>query len=67
MTGDRSKELLRLEHKDTPFSSLETTLLVCDNNKELNSQTKRSPFDGTSLTAPLPPSQRTLSNSFLFS
>lgn len=57
MTGDRSKELLRLEHKNTPFSPLETTLLVCDNNKESNTQTKRLPIDGTPFTAPLPPSQ----------
>lgn len=50
--AERSKELLQLEHKGTPFSSLETALLVCDNNKkESNNLTKRFP------TAPLPPSQ----------
>lgn len=50
--AERSKELLQLERKGTPLSSLESTLLVCDSNKkESNNLTKRLS------TSPLPPSQ----------
>ncbi|CAJ2674856.1 unnamed protein product [Trifolium pratense] len=56
--SERSKELLQFEHKASPLSSLESALLVCDNNtKETNSQTKRLPTPRTSFTSPLPPSQ----------
>ncbi|KAL2602237.1 hypothetical protein GLYMA_10G254400v4 [Glycine max] len=55
--AERSKELLKFEHNGTPLSSLESTLLVCDNKKESDSQTRRLPPDGMLLTAPLPPSQ----------
>ncbi|KAF7840705.1 Retrovirus-related Pol polyprotein from transposon TNT 1-94 [Senna tora] len=51
----RSKELLRLEHKDSSLSPLESALLLC--NKDSSSLTKKPPSDGTPLTAPLPPSQ----------
>ncbi|KAK7305165.1 hypothetical protein VNO77_43065 [Canavalia gladiata] len=55
--AERSKELLQLEHKGLPLSSLESALLVCDNKRELNTQTKRFPLDGTPLTSAVPPSQ----------
>ncbi|XP_004498585.1 uncharacterized protein [Cicer arietinum] len=57
--AESSKELLRLEHngKGTPLSSLESALLVCDNNNNIHKKEKESNTNGTSLTAPLPPSQ----------
>ncbi|KAG4910320.1 hypothetical protein GLYMA_20G137100v4 [Glycine max] len=55
--AEKSKELLQFEHKGTPLSSLESTLLVCDNKKESDTQTRRLPPHGTPLTAPHPPSQ----------
>lgn len=45
------------------FVCAESTLLVCDNKKESDTQTRRLPPNGTPLTAPHPPSQRTTSNS----
>jgi len=91
MAERRSKELLQLEHKGTPLSSLglclssiefvflfffflgthdevvfvcaESALLLSGNKREADTQTRRLPSHGTPLTAPLPPSQRTVSNS----
>ncbi|XP_057422975.1 uncharacterized protein LOC130716936 [Lotus japonicus] len=51
--AERSKELLQFEHKDLPFSSTESALLVCDNKRE----SKRIPSNGSLKTAPVPPSQ----------
>ncbi|TKY46946.1 hypothetical protein E2542_SST28997 [Spatholobus suberectus] len=61
--AERSKELLQLEHKGRSLSSLvafvcaESTLLVCDNKRESNTQTKGQPPAGTPLTSSVPPSQ----------
>ncbi|TKY51064.1 hypothetical protein E2542_SST22573 [Spatholobus suberectus] len=55
--AERSKELLQFEHKGTPLSSLESAILVCDNKRESDTQSRRLPPHGTPLTAPLPPSQ----------
>ncbi|CAL0300398.1 unnamed protein product [Lupinus luteus] len=59
--AERSKELLHLEHKSTPLSSLESAVLVCNNknkNEESNTQTKKlPPPSATPFTAPLPQSQ----------
>lgn len=55
--AERSKELLQFEHKGTPLSSLESALLVSDNKRESEIQTRRLPPHGTPLTAPHPPSQ----------
>ncbi|XP_054807679.1 uncharacterized protein LOC129309930 isoform X2 [Prosopis cineraria] len=50
----RSKELLHLEHKNASVSSLESSLSFCKNDS--SSVTKKRPFDGTPLTAPVGPS-----------
>ncbi|KAK4255155.1 hypothetical protein QN277_008189 [Acacia crassicarpa] len=50
----RSKELLRLEHQNTPFPSLESSLSFCKNNP--SSVTKKRPSNGMPLTAPVAPS-----------
>ncbi|XP_028754743.1 bone sialoprotein 2 [Neltuma alba] len=50
----RSKELLRIEHKNTSFSSLESSLSFC--KKDSSFVTKKLPSDGTPLTAPVAPS-----------
>ncbi|RYR13087.1 hypothetical protein Ahy_B04g070264 isoform C [Arachis hypogaea] len=55
--AERSKELLHLEHKATPLSSLESTLLVCNGKREQCTQTKILPPNGTPLTS-IPKSQR---------
>ncbi|XP_020230537.1 uncharacterized protein LOC109811259 isoform X2 [Cajanus cajan] len=56
--AERSKELLQLEHKGRSLSSLESTLLVCDDNKrESNTETKRQPPAGRPLTSSVPTSQ----------
>ncbi|RYR13084.1 hypothetical protein Ahy_B04g070264 isoform D [Arachis hypogaea] len=54
--AERSKELLHLEHKATPLSSLESTLLVCNGKREQCTQTKILPPNGTPLTS-IPKSQ----------
>ncbi|XP_052112901.1 uncharacterized protein LOC127744734 [Arachis duranensis] len=55
--AERSKELLHLEHKATPLSSLESTLLVCNGKREQCTQAKMLPPNGTPLTYPIPKSQ----------
>ncbi|QHO32636.1 uncharacterized protein DS421_8g251520 [Arachis hypogaea] len=55
--AERSKELLHLEHKATPLSSLESTLLVCNGKREQCTQAKILPPNGTPLTSPIPKSQ----------
>ncbi|QCE08415.1 uncharacterized protein LOC114190458 [Vigna unguiculata] len=57
MAERRSKELLQLEHKGTPLSSLESALLLSGSKREADAPTRKLPSHGTPLTAPLPPSQ----------
>ncbi|RYR53715.1 hypothetical protein Ahy_A06g028932 isoform C [Arachis hypogaea] len=59
--AERSKELLHLEHKATPLSSLESTLLVCKGKREQCIQAKILPPNGTPLTSPILKSQHTKS------
>ncbi|CAL0316324.1 unnamed protein product [Lupinus luteus] len=55
--AERSKELLHLEHKATSLSSLESAVLVCNNNKKGESSTQIKKLSPDAATAPLPPSQ----------
>ncbi|KAG4972160.1 hypothetical protein JHK84_038239 [Glycine max] len=67
---ERSKVILQFEHNGKPLRCLlfvfvcaEFPLRVCYNKRESDTQTRRLPPPGTPLTGPLPPSQRTASNS----
>ncbi|OIW12841.1 hypothetical protein TanjilG_24774 [Lupinus angustifolius] len=55
--AERSKELLHLEHKATSLSSLESAVLVCNNNNKGQSSTQIKKLPPDANTAPLPPSQ----------
>jgi len=46
-----------------PFVCAESALLLSGSKREADAPTRKLPSHGTPLTAPLPPSQRSVSNS----